>query len=200
MPSRYCLTSTPEHVQAHFGYDDPHTFPPRTDIVPTEPVLVVRRWHDGRRVGQLMRWGLIPGWAKDLDKIGTLATARLETIAEKSSFRGPMRHKRCLLPADGFYVGKRGARCLVQRRDAGLFAIAGLYEDWMGADGSEIDSAAIITTAAHGAVAGHGPRMPAMIGRDAFAAWLDCRGTDVNEALALIGDDPDLTVAAVDLA
>ena len=198
MPSRYCLTSTPERVQAHFGYDDPHVFPPRTDIVPTEPVLVVRRWHDGRRVGQLMRWGLIPGWARDLEKIGTLATARFETIGEKASFRGPLRHKRCLFPADGVYVGKRGKRCLAQSSDGGLLAIAGLYEDWMGADGSEIDSAAIITAAARGEVARYGARMPAVIAAGAFDAWLDCRGTTASEALEFVSSPADFSVTPID--
>ena len=198
MPSRYCLTSSPERVQAHFGYDDPHVFPPRTDIVPAEPVLVVRRWHDGRTAGQLMRWGLIPGWAKDLENIATHATARLETIREKSSFRGPMRHKRCIFPADGFYVGKRGQRYLVQRSDGGLMAIAALYEDWMGADGSEIDSAALITVAATGDVARHGARMVATVADGAFEAWLDCRNTTVAEALELVDGPVDYTVTPVD--
>ena len=162
--------------------------------MPTEPVLVVRRWHDGRRVGQLMRWGLIPGWAKDLENDRDAWPPRgARRFGEKASFRGPLRHKRCLFPADGFYVGKRGQRrYLVRRRDGGLLAIAGLYEEWMGADGSEIDSAAIITMAADRTRSRDmATRVPATVGVDgAFEVWLDCRGSTVAEALEVVGIEP----------
>lgn len=103
MCSRYSLTSPPEAVRSLFDHHNEAVFPPRYNIAPTQPVLIVRPDHAGRREIVLVRWGLIPSWAKDLAKIGTLINARSETVCDKPAFRGGIRHRRCLIPADGFY-------------------------------------------------------------------------------------------------
>ena len=195
MCSRYNLTSPHEAVRSYFNYRNAEPFPPRYNIAPTQPVAIVRLDHAGERELRLVRWGLIPPWVKDPRQFTTLINARAETVAEKPSFRGAMRHKRCLVPADGFYewVGPAGAKRphLIRPRSGGPIAFAGLAEQWLGADGSELETMAIITVAANATVAPIHDRMPAILAPDAFAAWLDCRGVSAGEACALLGPAPD---------
>jgi putative SOS response-associated peptidase YedK len=185
MCSRYSLTSPPEAVRHLFGYEPPEDFPPRYNIAPTEPILVVRRSESGKREPVLMRWGLIPSWVKDPREFATLINARSETAAEKPSFRGPMRHRRCLVPADGYFewTGKTGSKTphLFRLKSRETFAFAGIWDHWLGADGSEIDTAAILTTAANADAAHIHDRMPVLVPEAAFDRWLDCRpGTAVT--------------------
>jgi putative SOS response-associated peptidase YedK len=194
MCSRYSLTSPPEAVRQMFRYDEAPDFPPRYNIAPTQPVAIVRQAPSGPRHFQLVRWGLIPSWCKDPGAFTTLINARAETLLEKPSFRGAVRHKRCLVPADGFYewTGPKGAKrpFLIRPRAGGPLAFAGLAEDWLGADGSEIDTMAIVTVPANATVAPIHDRMPAIVPPEAFDAWLDCRGVRAEEAMALIGPAP----------
>jgi putative SOS response-associated peptidase YedK len=179
MCSRYSLTSPPEAVRAYFGTHNELTFPPRYNIAPTQPVAIVRRDAKGERELALVRWGLVPSWVKDPREFSTLINARAETAAEKPSFRGAMRHRRCLVPASGFYewTGAPGAKRphLIRPRGGGPFAMAGVYEHWLGADGSELESMAILTVAANRAVARLHDRMPLIIAPEHFDFWLDCR-------------------------
>ena len=115
-------------------------------------------------------------------------------MLEKPSFRGGLRHKRCLIPADGYFVwrGAAGQKQphLAEMSDQGgekkLFGIAGIYEQWMGADGSEIDSVAVLTHEARGPVRAFADRMPVILPADEFEAWLDCRNYEAKEAVAQI--------------
>src|SRR5581483_8470168 len=104
---------------------------------------------------------------KDPRQLSTLINARAEGVADKPAFRGAMRHKRCLVPADGFYewTGSRGARRphLVRPRAGGPIAFAGLREDWLGADGSEIETMAILTVPANALLQPIHDRMPAIL-------------------------------------
>ena len=195
MCSRYSLTSPHEAVRAYFNYGNEHPFPPRYNIAPTQPVAIVRPGHRHPRELMLVRWGLIPSWAKDLSKFSTLINARAETLLEKPSFRGAVRHKRCLVPATGFYewTGTRGAKQphLLHRPgalegDARPLAFAGLFEDWLGADGSEIFSMAIITVPASDTVRPVHDRMPALLEAEDFEAWLDCADVPAQEAATLL--------------
>lgn len=203
MCSRYSLTSPPEAVRAYFDLPDCEPFPPRYNIAPTQPALIVRRSGRGGREAVLVRWGLIPGWVRDFSKLPTMINARAESLLEKPSFRGAIRHKRCLVPTDGFYewTGKAGAKQphLIRPRGNAPMAFAAIFEDWMGADGSEIDSMAIITVPANETMRGIHDRMPAILQPEHFAAWLDVRGIDAPEAVSLIGPAPDdlLTTAKV---
>src|SRR6185437_4214075 len=112
MPSRYSLTASPEVVRRLFGVTTVDDFPPRYNIAPAQPVTIMRIEAKGQRELQLVRWGLIPSWAKDPSEFTTLINARAESAAEKPSFRGAMRHRRCLVPATGFYewTGARGSK------------------------------------------------------------------------------------------
>lgn len=179
MCSRYSLTAPPEAIGKLFAVPVEHGFPPRYNIAPTDPVLIVRNAERGGRELVLVRWGLIPSWVKDPREFSTLINARSETAIDKPSFRGPMRHRRCLVPADGFYewTGTRGDKQphLIRRRDREPFAFAGLWEHWLGADGSEIETMAILTTSANADMSALHDRMPIIIAPEDFDRWLECK-------------------------
>lgn len=189
MCSRYALTSPPEAVRAYFAHGTEMDYPPRYNIAPTQPVAIVRLDHQRRRELALVRWGLIPSWCKDPARISLLINARAETAAEKASFRGSLRHRRCLVPADCFYewMGRAGARrpFMIRRVAGGPMALAGLWDHWLGADGSEIETMAILTVAANPTVGRIHDRMPAIIPPEHFEAWLDTTSgrSDVAETL-----------------
>ena len=204
MCSRYSLTSPPEAVRSLFDLPTVDDFPPRYNIAPTEPVLIARLDAKGARELHLVRWGLIPSWTKDPHAFAApLINARAESAAEKPSFRGAMRHRRCLVPTTGFYewTGARGSRQphLIQLKDKEVFALAGIWEGWLGADGSEIETMAILTTAANGDVARLHDRMPVIIEPSDFARWLDCRAGSSQGVLDLLKPVADgrVTMTAV---
>jgi putative SOS response-associated peptidase YedK len=176
--SRYTLTSLSEAVRDLFGLPGSEDFPARYNIAPAQPVAIVRHGARRQRELQLVQWGLIPSWLRDPRAFKPLINARSETAAEKPSFRGAMRHRRCLIPATGYYewTGRRGAKQphLIQLRGHELFAMAGLWEAWLGADGSEIETMAVLTTAANGDVAAIHDRMPVVLGSRDYERWLDC--------------------------
>jgi putative SOS response-associated peptidase YedK len=196
MCGRYAMTLPPEAARRLFGYGETPNFPPRYNIAPTQPIAVVIADLDGSRHFRLVRWGLIPGWSKDATTQSLLFNARSETAADKPSFRAAMRHRRCLVPADGFFEWKRQGEArfpyYIRRRDGGPMAFAGIWETWLGADGSEIDTGAILTTAANGLMARLHDRMPVILPPESWADWLDCanhRPEDVRELTRPAPDD-----------
>jgi putative SOS response-associated peptidase YedK len=207
MSARYSLTVTPAVARALFGYDDEPDFPPRAAISPTEPIGIVAE-HHGRRRFLLVRWGFIPGWVKNPDEFPLLFNARAETAAEKPAFRNAFRRRRCLVPADSFYEWQRrgsgrGAQNVpwrVRRADGLPLAIGGLWETWIGADGSEVDTAAILTTPANGTLAALHDRMPLVIEPADFDTWLDTTERDLPaaERLARPAADGVLVIEPVD--
>jgi putative SOS response-associated peptidase YedK len=142
-------------------------YAPRPMIAPGEPVLALRQEH-GRPQAALMLWGLLPEWSKDALVAHRPFNARGETVPEKASFRGPWRHRRCLLPADGFYEKGR----LIRRHDGAPFWLAGLWDRWIGPDGSEVESCCVITTAAHDLIRPLHDRMPVLLPDGLEQAWL----------------------------
>jgi putative SOS response-associated peptidase YedK len=191
MCGRFGLIGRPEEIRDLFGLDqiDPDLCGPRYNIAPTQPVLVVRAGPRGRELVP-MRWGLVPAWVKDPQDFPLLINARAESLAEKPAFRAACRYRRCLVPASGFYEWQasagRGKRPYwIAPARGGLVAFAGLWETWCDRDGGEIDTAAIVTTDACEGLAAIHPRMPAVLAREDWAAWLSPE-TPVGEALALI--------------
>ncbi|WP_163271587.1 SOS response-associated peptidase [Chelativorans alearense] len=186
MCGRFALTDKPEGVEALFGVADVEDFPPRYNIAPTQPILMVvggaprpegSNLPDRRAL--LVRWGFIPSWAKSPKEMPLLINARSETAAGKAAFRAAMRHRRALLPASGFYEWRRSGKGRAQAywvrpRSGGLIAFAGLMETYSEPGGSEIDTGAILTTAASRDLAGIHHRMPAVIRPEHFSRWLDC--------------------------
>lgn len=195
MCSRYTLTSPHEAVRAYFRYLNEAVFPPRYNIAPSQPVAIVRNTMKHERELALVRWGLIPAWVKDPRAFKMLINARSESAADKPSFRAALRHKRCLVPADGFYewTGSVGAKrpFLIRPRDRRLMGLAAIYENWMGADGSEIETMAILTTAANGTMSALHDRMPVIIPPEQFELWLDCRPGTTTEIAHLLAPAPD---------
>ncbi|MBL8566211.1 MAG: SOS response-associated peptidase [Hyphomicrobiaceae bacterium] len=195
MCSRYSFTSPPEAVRSYFGAFVREEFPPRYNIAPTQPVHIVRNNARGVRELELVRWGLIPSWVKDPREFSTLINARSETAAEKPSFRASMRHRRCLVPTDGFYewTGEKGHKLphLIRPRGGGLMAMAGIWDHWIGADGSEIETMAILTVAANRTMAPIHDRMPAIIAPGQFDLWLDVSSGTSTIATAMLAPAPD---------
>src|SRR6185436_6046251 len=152
MCGRYALITNPEAIRALFRYPERPNFPPRYNIAPTQPIPVVRLF-EGQRQFALVRWGLIPRWVKDPRSFSLLFNARGESLLERPAFQAAMRYRRCLVPFDGFYEWKHSGRrrqpYYIRARDGGPLAFAGLWECWMGPNGEEMETAAIITTAAN---------------------------------------------------
>jgi putative SOS response-associated peptidase YedK len=199
--SRYSLTSPPEAVRAFFHAPGVDAFPPRYNIAPSQPVLIARNDVHGCPELQLVRWGLIPSWLRDPQTLRSpLINARAETVAEKPAFRGALRHRRCLVPTTGFYewTGTKTSRQphLISLKDDDLFALAGIWESWLGADGSEIETMCILTTAANGDVAHLHDRMPVIIQKDDFERWLDCRSGSTGDIQDLLRPVPDGSLRA----
>ncbi len=146
---------------------------PRFNIAPSQDVLVLPNTDDG--LPQLLRWGLIPSWAKD-EKIGyRTINARAESVASKPAFRQALVERRCLIPADGFYEwqGKGKQPFYVRRRDGEPFALAGLWEVWRPDGRDPVSSCTIITTQPNALLAPIHQRMPVLLPPKYFAAWLD---------------------------
>jgi putative SOS response-associated peptidase YedK len=193
MCGRYLITSAPEAMRRLFRYLEQPNFPARYNVAPTQPIPIVRL-HEGERQFALLRWGLIPTWVKDPRGFSLLINARGESVNDKPAFRNAMKRRRCLVPADGFYEWKdeagRKRPFLVRPRSGGPIAFAGLWESWMGPNGEEMETAAIVTTRASRDVAHIHDRMPVIVPPEAFDFWLDCRAVDALTAAALITPSP----------
>ena len=177
-----------EHFDADFGEED---WRPRYNIAPTQPVPVLRQHpKEPKRVLSLMRWGLIPSWAKDGSGAAGMINARSETAATKPAFRDPMMLRRCLIPADAFYEWQRNGTgkqpfCF-EAKDGELFAFAGLWDRWKDSSGEWIRSCAILTTAPNALTATVHDRMPVILNRDDYDLWLDPGMTNVEAVSALL--------------
>jgi len=206
MCGRFSLTATPEEVQELFGLEEIEDFPPRYNIAPTQPILIIagdRRREEGDnrtdRRALLARWGFIPGWVKDPAEFPLLINARSETAAEKASFRAAMRHRRILVAASGFYEWHRPAKgskeksvpYWIRPSQGGIVAFGGLMETYMSADGAEMDTAAILTVGPNREVAPIHDRMPVVIRAEDFSRWLDCLNQEPRHVADLLQPAPD---------
>jgi putative SOS response-associated peptidase YedK len=212
MCGRYVIFSTPEAIRALFRYGEQPNFPPRYNIAPTQPIPVVRLI-DGKPSFALMRWGLLPSWVEEPKTFPLLINARGESVLDKPAFRNAMRRRRCLIPTDGFYEWQVGAtggpkqayfvRARTHRDGMPLpLAFAGLWETWIGPNGEELDTTAIVTTDANRTLAAIHPRMPVFVPPEDFDRWLDCDAVPAEEAASLIkpADDALLEAYPISLA
>jgi putative SOS response-associated peptidase YedK len=173
MCARFTLTVSLDTLSDVFDVAMPGGGAPRYNIAPTQGVLCVREVTGGREAATL-RWGLIPFWAKDPSIGAKLINARGETLAEKPSFRAAFRERRCLIPADGFYEWQstNGRQPVyIRMADGGVFAFAGLWERWKGPEGP-VETCTLITTSPNELMAPIHDRMPVILPRDAYGAWL----------------------------
>jgi len=191
----FSFRKSSEEARWYFNYVETPDFPPRTYVAPQSPIAIIRAENNERHFA-LVRYGFIPSWVKEIKPGKPLINARSETLLEKPSFRNAVRRRRCLIPADGYYewlgdVPGKKIPYFIHRPDQGLFAFAGLWEHWLGADGSELETAAIITTAPNDAIAQIYSRMPAVIHPESFSQWLDVKNVEAEEAVQLLEPAPE---------
>ena len=186
MCGRYALHAHPQVVALQFGLAAPPELKARYNIAPASQVLVVRAGESAAQAA-LVRWGLVPRWARDPAIGAKLNNARAESVTEKPSFREAFRKRRCLIPASGFYEWKAEAGgkqpYYIHPAQGELFALAGLWESWRGPHGV-LETCAVITTAANAAMRPIHDRMPVIVAPRDYARWLDgAPGNDVPELL-----------------
>jgi len=180
MCGRFTLTVDPADLQEAFPeMAFPPKFAPRFNVAPTQPILAIP--NDGKNAADFFVWGLIPSWAKDPSIGNKLINARAETLAEKPSFRGGFKYKRCLILADGFYEWKAipGSKTKIPHfiflKNREPFAFAGLWDEWHAqrSDGGSLRSATIITTEPNELMATLHNRMPVILNKSDYTKWLD---------------------------
>jgi putative SOS response-associated peptidase YedK len=197
MCGRYTLRVSPAELAEIFGVLNSIEWSPRYNIAPTQTVAAVRlnEQATGREL-VLLRWGLIPSWAKDTKIGNSLINARADTVATKPSFRSAFKRKRCLIPVDGFYEWKAipGQKTkqpyLIGVRDVPVFAFAGLWEHWTDPDGKRVDSCTIITTDANELMQQVHNRMPVILDPADYGRWLDHDQQDANVLTSLLKQFP----------
>lgn len=178
MCGRFTLTVDPADLQEAFPDTAfPPKYAPRFNVAPSQPILAIP--NDGRNAADFFVWGLVPSWAKDPSIGNKLINARGETLAEKPSFRGGFKYKRCLILADGFYEWKviPGSKTKVPHfiflKSRKPFAFAGLWGEWQAPEGGSLRSATIITTEPNELMASLHNRMPVILQPEDYAQWLD---------------------------
>lgn len=205
MCGRYSITTPPEAMAQLFGTVGPvPNFPARYNVAPSFDVPAIRMGEGGgARALTLLRWGLVPSWAKEGMK--PLINARGETVAEKPSFRSAFKRRRCLLPADGFYEWRRpqsGPKqpFNIQQKGGEPFAMAGIWEVFTDAEGSEVQSCAIITTSANKTLEPIHHRMPVILDPDDWAAWIETPEDGARDLLALLKPAPNDLLKAYEVS
>ncbi len=194
MCGRYAASRKPEDLVEEFEVDDVvprlrsdgapelSPLPPKWNVAPTDEVHAVL--HRGARQLRVVRWGLVPSWAGNRSVASRLINARVETVADKPAFRRAFAARRCLLPADGYfewYAGDGAGKQphFIYPRDGGVLAMAGVYEVWRDPARPPDDptallwTAAILTTTAEDALGHLHDRMPLLVERERYGAWLD---------------------------
>ncbi len=166
----------------------------RYNIAPTQDILAIRSSPvTGQSEWALLHWGLVPSWSKESKTKHLLINARAEGIETKPSFRGPVRHRRCIVPASGFFEWRRqGAGkqpYFVRPATDEVFALAGIWDRWEGKQGEAIESVAIITTSANDLMQPIHDRMPVVLGEENVAAWIEPQ-TELDKALAMLKPFP----------
>ena len=195
MCGRFTLTVDPAELQDAFGdYIFPDQFAPRFNIAPSQPVLAIP--NNGKNTADFFMWGLIPSWSKDPSIANKLINARGETIAEKPSFRGGFKYKRCLILTDGFYEWKavQGEKTktpyFIHMKDRKLFAFAGLWDEWQSPDGGALRTCTIITTEPNELMSTLHNRMPVILDAVDYSQWLDPAPRTPESLLPLIRSFP----------
>lgn len=178
MCGRFALFSDADTLARRFQAPPPPDWFPRYNIAPSQPILIVRAEHAERRFAAV-RWGLIPHWAKDIKTGYSTINARAETVAQKPAFREAFSHRRCLVPADGFYEWQARAGAKIKQpwfvclKDRLPMALAGLWERWQSPEGDLVESATIIVTRANALMQPIHERMPVILPAGDWDRWLD---------------------------
>lgn len=179
MCGRYNMITDAHVLMDLFAIDrllvDPAVLVPRYNIAPGQDVPIIRETEQGRTLS-MARWGLVPHWSKQAKLKYSTINARAETVAEKPAYRDAFRHKRCLIPATGFYewkqVGEHKIPYHIHLPDGQVFAFAGLWDHWQG-EGAGFDSCSIIVTGANSLVKSIHDRMPVILDPSFYKVWLN---------------------------
>ena len=191
MCGRYALAQGLDVIDAQFGSDSSgiSPMPFNWNIAPTQDIYLVKENSEKKKVVATSLWGLIPSWATDPGFASNTINARVETIAEKPSFRSAFRSRRCLIPASGYYEWatefgqfKSKQPFYISNKDQTLLPMAGIYEEWVNPQTGElITSAAIITRESKDFIAKIHHRMPIMLPKDDWESWLDPHSLNEKE-------------------
>lgn len=177
MCGRYALNTTPQELAETFKLDRSLAFSARFNIAPASLVPVIRQSPQGELVADLLRWGLIPHWARDPAIGAKLNNARGESLTEKPSFRDAFRRRRCLIPATGYYEwkteGKNKQPYFIHAKSGELLAMGGLWESWRSPDGEILRTFCVITTGPSTVIEPIHDRMPLLLRQKDHKQWLD---------------------------
>jgi len=191
MCGRYNLIATGQQIMDHFGLLSLPAQDPDYNIPPGQKILAIVQLEDGSNKAVNLHWGLVPSWSKDRAIANRLINARAETLTTKPSFKKAYQHRRCLIPATGFYewqatgFGKQPYH--IHKPDNSLFAFGGIWEHWKN-DQETVYSCAIITTGANDTMAPIHDRMPVIIAPKDYNRWLDKKNAIVEIADFLAAD------------
>jgi putative SOS response-associated peptidase YedK len=186
MCGRYRLSRRKQLVEEYFDTaSEEAEWSPRYNVAPTQPVPVIRQNpRQPIRELSLMRWGLIPSWAKDSSLGAPMINARSETVRTKPAFRDPFRARRCLIPADGFYEwqtrGNVKQPYCFEVDHGQLFGFAGIWDEWKDSSTGRLESCAILTTTANTLTSAVHDRMPVILDPADYDFWLDPGMLDVS--------------------
>lgn len=188
MCGRYRLSQV-ERIKHALDPEQLFGLTPRYNITPTQPVPIIRQ-EDGRRTLVIVRWGLVPFWAKDVSIGSRMINARSETVLRKPAFRQSLLSRRCLIPADGFYewmkAGAKKRPFHFGMNDDSLFAFAGLWDRWQPSEGAPVESCTILTTSANSLVADLHDRMPVILPREHYETWLTAPPSEASRLADLL--------------
>ena len=187
MCSRYFLDADGNVIAYTFAVGADGGLRKRFNIAPTQVAPIVRATSEGGRELAMLRWGLVPSWAKDL-AVGTkMINARAEGVEAKPAFRAAVDKRRCIVPATGFFEWKGIARqkqpFAITLPDRHVFGFAGLWERWQPASGEAVETFTIVTTDANEAIAPIHDRMPVILPRQAEEAWLHAGAAEARKLL-----------------
>ena len=177
MCGRFTLSQPINAIASAFNIAQIPPLEPRYNIAPTQLIPSILSAPGGEKQLQMLRWGLIPSWAKDAKISAKLINARAETVSEKPSFKAAFKRRRCLIVADGFYEWQRQEKkkqpYYFRLQNAQLFAFAGLWEQWKSPDEDIINSCTILTTEANDLLRPIHDRMPVILESKNYELWLD---------------------------
>ncbi len=190
MCGRFTNQSDPAQLQMEFNLEEvPAEVQPSYNIAPTQEILTVVQ-RDGQNVLEGMRWGLIPSWAQDPQIGARMINARAESVAEKPSFKRPLKSQRCLIVADGFYewrqTGSQKVPMFIRLKSKHPFGFAGLYDRWKSEEGTWITSCTILTTTANELMQPIHQRMPVILPKKDYKKWLDPSNQDLDDLVSLL--------------
>jgi len=200
MCGRFSLHTPESRVREAFNLEqiEPLGLNPRFNIAPSQDIPIVRDTDTGPEM-TLARWGLVPSWSKESKSKYSTINARIESVADKPTYRTPFKRRRCLIPADGFYEWQQVTGSKVPHhicmKDGKVFAFAGLWDHWEG-EGKTLDSCTIIVMPSNEVMRPIHERMPAIIAPAHYELWLDSRITDKQEIMQYLTSAPSSQLTA----